>query len=74
MDTWVHTSVDTLGTSARHLFMAWMFLEPNITNILNAQTPASQNSTTFLKTIPFWDTLYKEEIMIYDILDIELLL
>ena len=31
--------------------LAWMFLEPNITHILNAQTPASQNSTKFLKTI-----------------------
>merc|ERR1711983_749362 len=33
--------------------MAWMFLEPNITHILNAQTPATKNSTTFLKTIFF---------------------
>ena len=48
-----------IGGSARHLVMAWMFLEPNITHVLNTQTPASQNSTTFLKTISFWDTLYK---------------
>ena len=41
-----------LGTSGRHLVMAWMFLEHNITHILNAKIPASQNSTTpFLKTI-----------------------
>ena len=33
--------------------MACIFLEPNITHILNAQTPASQNSTTFPKTIFF---------------------
>ena len=34
------TSLDTLGTSARYLVMAWMFLEPNITHFLNAQPPA----------------------------------
>ena len=49
----MHTSVDTLGTSARHLVTAWMFLEPNIIHILNAQTPASQKRITCLKKFFF---------------------
>ena len=59
--------------------MAWMVLESNITHILNAQPPASQNSTTFLKTIFFlghpvfsskiWiDLFFKTDIMSFNLI------
>ena len=53
----VHTSVDALVTCARHLVMAQMCSAPQNTHIQTAQTLLNKNSTTFLKTISFWDTL-----------------
>ena len=55
----VHTSVDTLGTCGRHLVMVEMCSAPQNAHILTAQTPLGENCATFLKTISFWDTLYK---------------
>ena len=55
----VHTRVDTLGTCGRHLVMVEMCSAPQNAHILTAQTPLGENCATFLKTISFWDTLYK---------------
>ena len=49
----VQTSINTFGTWARHLVMAYMCLAPQNIYILTAQIPQIESYTTFLNPIFF---------------------